>query len=138
MLFFFFLAAPHSMWNLKFPYLGLKPGPLHWTHRALTPGPPGVSLDLLVPSDSHDGHRASSEIGCWRLASPGLEPPYAPVYWLLLLQLQCHLVYRTQKQQSGNTHLPASMPLAAGTPSPGSLGVSSPAVATRLLPGLPD
>ena len=68
--FFFFFVAPHSMWYLKFPYLGLKPGTLHWTHRALTPGSPGVSLDLLIPSDSHDGHRASSEIRLLETCQP--------------------------------------------------------------------
>ena len=68
--FFFFFVAPHSMRYLKFPYLGLKPGTLHWTHRALTPGSPGVSLDLLIPSDSHDGHRASSEIRLLETCQP--------------------------------------------------------------------
>ena len=49
------------MWYFSFPTWDQNQAPCTG-HTVLTSGPPGVSLDLLIPSDSHDGNRASSGI----------------------------------------------------------------------------
>ena len=48
---FFFLVAPHSMWDLR-SLQGLNPSPLQWKRGVLTTGPPGKSLFALRPMQS--------------------------------------------------------------------------------------
>ena len=58
--FFFFLAAPHSMWN--FPNQGSNPYPLQWKRRVLTAGPPGKSLQHSWIAKNRYGEQISD---CW-------------------------------------------------------------------------
>ena len=43
LIFFFFLATPHSMWDPGSPTRALNPRCLQWKHRGPTPGLPGRS-----------------------------------------------------------------------------------------------
>ena len=46
-IYFFFLALPHSMWDLSSPYQGLNLCPLQGKHR-LNHWPPGKSQEKLL------------------------------------------------------------------------------------------
>lgn len=125
-------------------------GPYHEACR-IEPAPPALetpsvdhwstmSLDMLMLSDSHDGHRTSS--GIWAtgdLLTLGLEPHVGPrIGSTPPASVTAGLP--TQRRWGGNTHLSAFRPPAAGALLPGSPHTSGGllAVVARLLPGLPD
>ena len=47
-LFIWLFLALAAACGIKFPDQGLNPGPLHWEHRVLAAGPPGMSLNPFL------------------------------------------------------------------------------------------